>query len=76
MLHVSGKLNKHNVRIWGSEHPHEIRELERDSPKVNVWCGIMCYSTIDKPMLQQTWQEIEYHLDVLCVTKGAHIEMY
>ena len=32
-FHVSGKLNKHNVRIWGSEHPHEIRELERDSPK-------------------------------------------
>ena len=35
-FHISGKLNKHNVRIWGSEHPHEIRELERDSPKVNV----------------------------------------
>ena len=41
-FHVSGKLNKHNVRIWGSEHTHEIRELERDSPKVNVWCGLMC----------------------------------
>ena len=36
-FHVYGKLNKHNVRIWGSEHLHEIRELERDSPKVNVW---------------------------------------
>ena len=35
-FHVFGKLNKHNVRIWGSEHPHEIRELERNSPKVNV----------------------------------------
>ena len=41
-FHVSGKLNKHNVRIWGSEHLHEMRELERDSPKVNVWCGLMC----------------------------------
>ena len=36
-FHVSGKLNKHNVRIWGSKHSHEIRELERDSPKANVW---------------------------------------
>ena len=27
-FHVSGKLNKHNVRIWGSEHPHEIRDLK------------------------------------------------
>ena len=33
-------------------------------------------ATIDKAMLQQTWQEIKYRLDVLCVTKGAHIEMY
>ena len=41
-FHVSGKLNKHNVRIWGSENPHASRELQRDSPKVNVWCGIMC----------------------------------
>ena len=35
-FHVSGKLNKHNVRIWGSENPHATRELQRDSPKVNV----------------------------------------
>ena len=41
-FHVSEKLNKHNVRIWGSENPHASRELQRDSPKVNVWCGIMC----------------------------------
>jgi hypothetical protein len=41
-FHVSGKLNTHNVRIWGLENPHVTRELQRDSPKVNVWCGIMC----------------------------------
>ena len=46
-FHVSGKLSKHNVKIWGSEHPHEIRDLERDSPKVKVWCGIMCNRLID-----------------------------
>ena len=32
-FHVSSKLNKQNVSNWGSEHPHEIRELERDRPK-------------------------------------------
>ena len=26
-FHVSGTLNKHNVRIWGSENPHATREL-------------------------------------------------
>ena len=33
-------------------------------------------ATIDEVMFQRTWQEIEYRLDVLRVTKGAHIEMY
>ena len=54
-FHVSGKLNKHNVRIWGLENPQSNRE---------------------QAMLQQTWQKIEYHLDVLCATNGAHIEVY
>lgn len=41
-FHVSGTVNTHNVRIWGSQNPHTIREKVRDSPKVNVWCGLMC----------------------------------
>ncbi|KFM62835.1 hypothetical protein X975_24013, partial [Stegodyphus mimosarum] len=40
-FHLSGIVNRHNVRIWGSENPHEYRETQRDSPKVNVWCGLM-----------------------------------
>jgi hypothetical protein len=27
-------------------------------------------------MLQATWNEVEYHLDICRVTKGAHIEIY
>ena len=26
-FYVSGKFNKHNVRIWGSDHLHMIMEL-------------------------------------------------
>ena len=33
-------------------------------------------ATIDENMLQRTWQEIEYRLDVHRLTNGAHIEMY
>ena len=33
---VSGLLNRHNLRIWGSENPHDTCKLERDSPKLNV----------------------------------------
>ena len=40
-FYISGKVNKHNVRIWGLQNPYEIVEKERDSPKLNVWCGLM-----------------------------------
>ena len=33
-------MNKHNARIWGSENPHETREVSRDSEKVTVWCAL------------------------------------
>ena len=32
-------------------------------------------ATIGEAMLQRTWQEIEYRLDVLRATKGAHLEV-
>jgi hypothetical protein len=41
IFHVSGKVNKQNVRIWGSEHPHATVKHIKDSPKVNVWCGLL-----------------------------------
>ena len=43
---MSGKLNKHNARIRGTENPHITREIERDSRKVNVWCGLLCCKVI------------------------------
>ncbi|GBM27209.1 Canalicular multispecific organic anion transporter 2 [Araneus ventricosus] len=39
-FHLSGKVNRHNVRLWDTELPHVIVEQERDSPKVNVFCAI------------------------------------
>lgn len=40
-FHVSGTVNRNNCRVWGAEHPHEVIQHQRDSPKVNVWCGLM-----------------------------------
>lgn len=40
-FHTSGVVNRHNCRIWGSELPNIVHEHVRDSPKVNVWCGLM-----------------------------------
>jgi hypothetical protein len=39
IFHVSGKANRHNVRIQGSENPHHVEHIW-DSPKVNMW---WCY---------------------------------
>ena len=39
-FNLTGKVNEHNTRIWGTEHPHSTLEDVRDSPKVNVFCTI------------------------------------
>ncbi|GBN27395.1 hypothetical protein AVEN_58356-1 [Araneus ventricosus] len=35
-FHVSNKMNKHNC----SENPHTVQGVERNSPKINVWCAL------------------------------------
>jgi len=40
-FHTSGVVNRHNVRIWGSENPHVLFQNDQGSPKVNVWCVLM-----------------------------------
>ena len=32
--------------------------------------------TVTPEMLQNTWRELEYRLDVCRATRGAHIEIY
>ena len=34
------------------------------------------FGTITEDMLENTWREIDYRLDVLRATKGAHVEVY
>jgi hypothetical protein len=45
-FHTCGKVNRHNIRIWGSENPHSFREHVGDSNKVSVWYGMMKYRII------------------------------
>jgi hypothetical protein len=40
-FHASGVVNRYNCRIWGSQDPHATLELQRGSPKVNMWAGLM-----------------------------------
>jgi len=34
------------------------------------------FATITEDMLENTWRETDYRLDVLRATKGAHVEVY
>jgi len=34
------------------------------------------FATITEDMLENTWREIYYQLDVLGATKGAYVEVY
>ena len=42
-FHLCGKVNRHNVRIWGTENPKCVAEVERDSPIVNVFCTVSTF---------------------------------
>ena len=39
-FHLHGKVNRHNVRLWGTENPHAATEHIRGSPKLNVFSVI------------------------------------
>ena len=38
--HTCGFINRHSSRIWADEQPRIAMELERNTPKVNVWLGL------------------------------------
>jgi hypothetical protein len=39
-FHISGKVTRHNLIIWGSQNLHQVVERLRNSPKVNVICAV------------------------------------
>ena len=61
--------------LWGYVNDIVYRTKVRDITDLKQRIS-NAIATIDEAMLQRTWQKIEYHLDVLRVTKGAHREMY
>lgn len=64
-FHTSGKVNRHNVRIWGSENPHYVVEHIRDSPKVNVWCGLLHNTVIGPFFFSENSVTADIYLDML-----------
>ena len=75
-FHVIGLLNRHNLRIWGSENLHDVYELEQDSPKLNVWYGIMHDKIIGLFFFIEKSITTQIYLDVLTEYVSPQLEKY
>lgn len=64
-FHISGKVNRHNVRIWGTENPRESVEHERDSPKLNVFCAVSKKKVYGPFFFQEATVRGNAYLDML-----------
>ncbi|GBM64477.1 hypothetical protein AVEN_194235-1 [Araneus ventricosus] len=75
-FHVSGTVNMHNVRIWGSENPHVSAQLQRDSPKVNVWCSLMRNRIIVSFFFTEKCINANVYLDLLQLFIAPQLEKF
>ena len=75
-FYVSRLINRHNSGIWGSQNPHETYELERDSPKLNVWCGIMHDKIIGPFFFAEKSITAQIYLDLLTEYVSPQLEQY
>ena len=51
--------------MWGSQNPCEVLERERDSPKINVWCGLMHNQIIGPFIFAESTITANIYLDML-----------
>ena len=52
-------------------YAEKIRNIQQLQERITL-----AIETVTRDMIQKTWQEIEFRLDVSTATNGAHIEMY
>jgi hypothetical protein len=45
-FHLSGEVNKQNVRYWGSENPRNIHEKPLHTRRLTVWCAVANFGVI------------------------------
>ncbi|KAG8239388.1 hypothetical protein J437_LFUL015662 [Ladona fulva] len=61
--------------LWGfiKEHVYATKVDNIPMLRCHITDAIV---TVTEDMLQRTWQEIEYRLDILGATNGSHVEVY
>ena len=64
-----------DIFLWGYikniVYAEKIRNIHHLQERITS-----AIETVTRDMIQKTWQEIEFSLDVSRATNGAHIEMY
>ena len=75
-FYVSGLLNRHNLRIWGSENLHDTCEPEWDFPKLIMWCGIMHDKIISLFFFAEKSIIAQIYLDVLTEYMSPQLKQY
>ncbi|GBN86801.1 hypothetical protein AVEN_2586-1 [Araneus ventricosus] len=56
---------KRNCRIWGSENPQSVQEVERNCPKINVWCDLPHDTVIGPFFFAEASVTANIYLDML-----------
>jgi hypothetical protein len=51
----------------------QVKNSDRQHLKAHIKDAV---ATVTPNMLQATWNEVKYHLDVCHASRGAHIEIY
>ena len=71
----SPDINPLDFFLWGYVKDRVYRTSVRDVETLQLRI-IEVLATVNEEMLENTWHEIEYRLDILRATNGAHVEVY
>jgi len=74
--HLEPQISLHlTFFLWGyiknTVYAERIRNMQHMQERITS-----AIETVTRDMIQKTWQEIEFSLDVSRATNGAHIETY
>ena len=74
--HLEAQASLHLIfSLWGYikniVYTEKIRNIQHLQERITS-----AIETVTRGMIQKTWQEIEFRLDVSRATNGAHIEKY
>jgi len=74
--HLEAQISLHLIFfLWGYiksiVYAEKIRNIQHMQERITS-----AIETVTQDMIQKTWQEIEFRLDVSRATNDAHIEMY